>query len=224
MNRFPYILSALEGILTFVSPCILPMLPIYFSYLAGAAVNEEARPNRLVLNSAAFVAGFTIVFVLLGATATTLGSFLKEHIDSFRQISGIIMVILGLNFMGWLQLSFLNADKHLNYDLHNLNFVRSVVFGMVFAFGWTPCVGVFLGSALLLAGTTGSITQGILLLLFYSIGLGLPFILTAVLLQKALVVWREIQKYSRIINLLSGLVLLVSGLLLFSGRLAYLGF
>jgi Cytochrome c biogenesis protein len=224
LSRFPYILSALEGILTFISPCILPLLPIYFVYLTGSAQDESPKQSRLVLNSLAFVAGFTIIFVLLGATATALGSFLKEHIDIFRKISGIIMVILGLNFIGLLQLRFLNVDKHLEYNLDNLNFIRSLVFGMVFAFGWTPCVGAFLGSALLLAGSTGSIMQGILLLLFYSLGLGIPFILTAVLVHKAMVIWRGLQKYSRAISIGSGLVLTAAGLLLFAGKLTYLGF
>lgn len=224
MSRFPYILSALEGILTFISPCILPLLPVYFVYLTGSAQDDNPKQSRLILNSLAFVAGFTIIFVLLGATATALGSFLKEHIDIFRKISGIIMVILGLNFTGLLQLRFLNVDKHLDYNLHNLNFIRSLVFGMVFAFGWTPCVGAFLGSALLLAGSTGSIMQGILLLLCYSLGLGLPFILTAFLVHKAMVIWRGLQKYSRAISIISGLVLTAAGLLLFAGKLMYLSF
>lgn len=217
-------LSFLEGILTFISPCILPMLPIYFFYLAGVAEEEDKRPSRLLFNSIAFVIGFTLIFVLLGATATTLGSFLKENIDMLRKISGIIMVILGLNFIGIIQLNFLNVEKHFNYDFKELNFVKSIIFGMVFAFGWTPCVGVFLGSALLLAGSAESIGQGILLLLLYSVGLGLPFILCAILFDAAKNILRGMQKYSRIISILSGLVLLLAGILLFTNNLTYLGF
>lgn len=224
MNNFPYLLSFLEGILTFISPCILPMLPIYFFYLAGVAEEGEIRRGRLLVNSMAFVIGFTIIFVMLGATATTLGSFLKENIDIFRKISGIIMVILGLKFIGIIQLNFLNVDKRFNYDFKELNFVKSIVFGMVFAFGWTPCVGVFLGSALLLAGHADSIAQGIVLLLLYSFGLGLPFIISAILFDTAKHILRGMQKYSRTISILSGLVLVLAGLLLFTNTLTYMGF
>ena len=224
MSNFPYMLSFLEGILTFISPCILPMLPIYFFYLAGVVEAEDIRRSRLLVNSIAFVLGFTLVFVMLGATATTLGSFLKEHMDIMRKVSGIIMVILGLNFIGIIQLNFLNTDKRFNYDVKKLNFIRSIIFGIVFAFGWTPCVGVFLGSALLLAGNADSIVQGIILLLLYSVGLGLPFILSAVLFDAAKNVLRGMQKYSRIISFVSGLVLVVAGLLMLTGNIAYLGF
>ncbi len=224
MSNFPYMLSFLEGILTFISPCILPMLPIYFFYLAAVAEEEDIKRGRLLVNSIAFVLGFTLIFVILGATATTLGSFLKEHIDIFRKISGIIMVILGLNFIGIIQLGFLNVDKRFNYDFKEMNFLKSIVFGMVFAFGWTPCVGVFLGSALLLAGNADSIAQGIILLLLYSVGLGLPFILSAILFDAAKNVLRGMQKHSRIISFVSGLVLVLAGLLMLTGNIAYLGF
>jgi len=224
LNTFPYILSFLEGILTFISPCILPMLPIYFFYLAGVAEQKDIKRSQLLVNSMAFVLGFTIIFVILGATATALGSFLKGNIDIFRKIGGIIMVILGLKFMGIIQLNFLDVDKHLNYDFKKLNWVKSIVFGMVFAFGWTPCVGVFLSSALLLAGTADSIAHGILLLLLYSIGLGLPFILSAILFTAAMDVLRKVQQYSQIISIVSGLVLVLAGLLLFTDNMAYLSF
>jgi len=224
LNNFPYMLSFLEGILTFISPCILPMLPIYFFYLAGIAEEANIKRNRLLTNSIAFVMGFTLIFVLLGATATSLGGFLKENIDIFRKISGIIMVILGLKFIGMIQLNFLDVDKRFNYDFKDLNFVKSIVFGIVFAFGWTPCVGVFLSSALLLAGSADSIAQGVFLLLLYSVGLGLPFILSAILFDAAKNILQGMQKYSHTISIVSGLVLVVAGLLLFTNNLTYLGF
>lgn len=224
MANFPYLLSFLEGVLTFVSPCILPLLPIYFFYLAGVAEEVDINRRKLLPNSIAFVLGFTLVFVILGATATTLGSFLQGNIDMFRKISGIIMIIFGLNFMGVCQLNFLNVDKRLDYSFKQLNFLKSIIFGMVFAFGWTPCVGVFLGSALLLAGNTDSIVQGIILLLLYSAGLGLPFILSAILFNTIKNAQLQMQRYSRAISIISGLVLILAGILVLTNNLAYLSF
>lgn len=212
-------LSFLEGLLTFISPCILPLLPIYFFYLAGTANMEDIRRDRLLFNSLAFVLGFSIVFVLLGATATALGSFLKENIELFRKISGIIIIILGLNFTGLIQLKFLNIQRGFNYQTREFNFLKSIIFGMVFAFSWTPCVGAFLGSALLLASNADSILQGIVFLLLYSLGLGLPFILSALLLGAAGKSLHRLQKYSRTISIVSGLVLIAAGLLLITDKL-----
>lgn len=219
MHNFPYVLSFLEGLLTFISPCILPMLPIYFFYLAGAAEEKDIRRARLLYNSLAFILGFTIIFVLLGATATALGGFLKDNIEIFRKISGVIIIILGLNFTGLIPLNFLNMQRGFTYHPKDFNFLKSVIFGMVFAFGWTPCVGAFLGSALLLAGNANSIVQGVVLLLLYSLGLGLPFVLSAVLLDTARKNLHGLQKYGRTISIVSGLVLIAAGLLLVFDKL-----
>lgn len=222
MSNFPYMFSFLEGILTFISPCILPMLPIYFFYLAGVSGDEEIRRGKLLLNSTGFVLGFTIIFVILGATATTLGNFLNDNITIFRHISGLVMIVFGLNFMGIYNLNFLNVDKRLNYNMNDLNLIKSIIFGMVFAFGWTPCVGVFLGSALLMASNSNSIWQGIILLLLYSAGLGLPFILSAILFDSINTTFKQIQRFHRIIGIVSGLVLVLAGILVFTNRLSYL--
>jgi len=222
LSNFPYMLSFLEGILTFISPCILPMLPIYFFYLAGVSGEEEIRRGKLLLNSTGFVLGFTIIFVILGATATTLGNFLNDNITIFRHISGLVMIVFGLNFMGIYNLNFLNVDKRLNYSMNDLNLIKSIIFGMVFAFGWTPCVGVFLGSALLMASNLNSIWQGIILLLLYSAGLGLPFILSAILFDSINTTFKQIQRFHRIIGIVSGLVLVLAGILVFTNKLSYL--
>lgn len=222
MSNFPYMFSFLEGILTFISPCILPMLPIYFFYLAGVSGEEEIRRGKLLLNSTGFVLGFTIIFVILGATATTLGNFLNDNITIFRHISGLVMIVFGLNFMGIYNLHFLNVDKRLNYNMNDLNLIKSIIFGMVFAFGWTPCVGVFLGSALLMASNSNSIWQGIILLLLYSAGLGLPFILSAILFDSINTTFKQIQRFHRIIGIVSGLVLVLAGILVFTNKLSYL--
>jgi cytochrome c-type biogenesis protein len=215
------------------------MLPIYFLYLAGTAVSpalgqsgqagstglpgsSSAGKNRVLINAIGFVAGFTVVFVVLGAAATALGHFLDSNRLLVQRISGLIMVIFGLNFTGLFKLGFLNMEKRLSYRTENLRFLSSMAFGMVFSFGWTPCLGAFLGSALLLAGNSETMFEGISLLLVYSVGLGIPFIISSMILEqlKGAFVW--LQKHGRIIGIISGILLIAAGLLVFFGILKYL--
>lgn len=224
MGNFSYVLVFLEGILTFISPCILPLLPVYFFYLAGASGNDTVNRGKLLRNAIGFVIGFTIVFVLLGATATALGSFMKVYIDIFRRISGILMIVFGLNFMGILKLNFLNFEKRMDYSFKELRFFNSIVFGIVFGFGWTPCVGAFLGSALLMAGNSETIVQGTLLLFIYSAGLGVPFILASIAFDSIKNTFKQIQKYNSIISIISGMVLILAGILIFTNNMRYLSF
>jgi cytochrome c-type biogenesis protein len=195
------------------------MLPIYFFYLAGVSSEADITRSKLLINSIGFVLGFTIIFVMLGATATALGSFLKENIDLFQKISGIIMIVFGLNFMGILRLNFLNYEKRFDYNVRKLNFIKSLIFGIVFAFGWTPCVGVFLASALLMAGNSDSVMQGISLLLLYSAGLGVPFIISSIIFDTVRTAFRQIQKYNRMISISSGLVLIFAGIFVLTNNL-----
>jgi len=204
------------------------MLPIYFSYLAGTSGNDKtqnaAGKSNLLANSFAFVLGFTLVFVALGATVTTLGHFLINNRSLLQKISGLIMMVFGLSFMGILNLKFLNMEKRLDFKFEKLRFFSSVLFGMVFGFGWTPCLGTFLGSALALASSSKTITQGVLLLLVYSIGLGIPFILTSVLFEKVKGAFKLIQKHSRTISIVSGILLVIAGILVFTDSLKYMSF
>ncbi|WP_010245450.1 cytochrome c biogenesis CcdA family protein [Acetivibrio cellulolyticus] len=210
-----YLLSFVEGIMTFVSPCILPMLPIYFFYLAGAADEDSAehklKKSTLIVNSIGFVAGFTIVFVLFGATATSLGAFLKSHRDVLKIISGVVVFIFGLNFIGLIKLSILNKEKRFDYKFKRLNFIKSIVFGIVFAFGWTPCVSAFLASLFAMASNSKTLMEGMLLLFVYSIGLGIPFIISAIVFENIKGAFRVIQKHSRIISIISGILLMAAG-------------
>lgn len=221
-----YILTFTEGILTFISPCILPMLPIYFVYLAGSSENGDTSAlkdkNRIIINSLGFVAGFTMVFVALGATVTSLGHFLVSNRILLQKISGLAMILFGLNFTGIIKIGFLNGEKRINYQFGQLRFFTSVIFGIVFGFGWTPCLGAFLGSALLLAGNSNTIFQGILLLLVYSIGLGIPFTLTAILFDKVKGAFKQLQKHSRVISIVSGILLIAAGILVYTDQLKYL--
>jgi cytochrome c-type biogenesis protein len=204
------------------------MLPIYFSYLAGTSGNDKtqnaAGKSNLLANSFAFVLGFTLVFVALGATVTTLGHFLINNRSLLQKISGLIMMVFGLSFMGILNLKFLNMEKRLDFKFEKLRFFSSILFGMVFGFGWTPCLGTFLGSALALASSSKTITQGVLLLLVYSIGLGIPFILTSVLFEKVKGAFKLIQKHSRTISIVSGILLVIAGILVFTDSLKYMSF
>lgn len=219
-------LTFIEGLLTFISPCILPMLPVYFLYLAGVGdrdqLNISSNKNKLLVNSIGFVLGFTIVFVMLGATVTTIGHFLVNHKDLLRKVSGIVMVLFGLYFIGILKMNFLNIEKRIDYKFNKLSFLSSIVFGMVFGFGWTPCLGVFLGSALALAGNSKTVFQGMMLLLIYSLGLGIPFLVSSIIFEKIKGAFMQIQKYNNVINIISGVLLILAGVLVFTDSLKYI--
>lgn len=212
-----YISSLWAGILTFVSPCILPMLPIYYSYLAGGIAGQAKdegsnRKERLFINSIGFVLGFTIVFVLLGAAATSIGAFLRSHRNEFVIASGIVIIIFGLNFLGILKIGILNIEKRFEFRFEGLKFFSSVVFGMVFSFGWTGCIVPYLTTVMAMAADSKFMAEGILMLTVYSMGLGIPFIVSALIFEKIKKVFKFIQKNYRIVNIVSGLFLIYSGI------------
>ena len=177
-----YILSLLEGIITFISPCLLPMLPVYLSFFAGGSGGEKT--NSTLKNAIGFVCGFTVVFLILGAFAGSIGLFLRQYTSVVNIITGLIVILFGLNFLGLIQIDLLNRTYRKELHIKEMGFFSSVLFGIVFSIGWTPCVGAFLGSALMLASQQGSAIEGMLMLLFYSMGLGIPFIISAVLIHR----------------------------------------
>lgn len=209
-----YFISFLEGIITFVSPCLLPMLPIYISYFAGG---KEKDTKRVIKNSIGFILGFTVVFVLLGALAGTLGSLLNEYKTVVNIVTGLIVIFFGLNFLGVFKLNIFKGIKPANTD--HLGFFSSFLFGVVFSIGWTPCVGAFLGSALMMATSQGSIAQGVFMLLLYSLGLGIPFFISAILIDKLKSTFNFIKKHYNIINTVSGILLVAVGVLMATGLL-----
>lgn len=213
-----YFVSFLEGIITFISPCLLPMLPIYISYFAGG----ESDRGKTLKNAAGFVLGFTIVFVSLGAFAGSVGGFLKNYQTLVNILCGMIVTIFGLNYMGILRLPALNAVKKLNVTIVINGFFPSVLFGIVFSVGWTPCVGTFLGSALLLASQKGSMIQGIVMLVLYSVGLGIPFMISAVLIHRLKGTFQFIKDHYKVINTCSGIFLIVTGIFMMTGTLGKL--
>ena len=210
-----YVISFLEGIITFLSPCLLPMLPIYISYFAGGG----ERSNKKTLKTAlGFVLGFTIVFVALGALAGTLGSFLTKYQTAVNIVSGLIVIVFGLNYMGLFHLNiFRGVGASMEKD--NLDFFSAVLFGMVFSIGWTPCVGVFLGSALMLASQQGHVVEGMLMLLAYSMGLGVPFLFSAVLIDRLKGAFNWVKAHYRLVNLVCGGLLVLVGILMATGTL-----
>lgn len=213
-----YIISFLEGIITFISPCLLPMLPIYISYFVGGG---ERSTKKTLKGALGFVLGFTLVFVMLGALAGTVGSFLKSHQTAVNIISGLVVIFFGLNFLGVFKLNlFHGSSRSVNTD--NMGFFSAMVFGMVFSVGWTPCVGAFLGSALMLASQQGHVLEGMLMLLVYSMGLGVPFVLSAVLIDQLKSTFDWIKRNYRIINLISGSMLIIVGVLMATGLLGRL--
>ena len=210
-----YFIAFLEGIITFISPCLLPMLPVYVSYFAGGG---ERNAKSTLKNALGFVVGFTAVFVLLGALAGTLGSFLSRWQTVVDLITGAVVVFFGLNFLGVLRLNiFKGAGHSVNFD--SAGFFSAVLFGVVFSIGWTPCVGAFLGSALMLASQQGHVAEGVLMLLAYSLGLGIPFVLSAVLIDYLKSAFDWIKKHYRVINLVSGGLLVLIGILMATGVL-----
>lgn len=213
-----YLISFLEGIITFISPCLLPMLPIYISYFAGGG---QRSTKKTLTGAFGFVTGFTVMFVAMGALAGTVGSFFKEHQTIVNLVSGLVVICFGLNFLGVLKLNlFRGSSRAVNTD--NMGFFSAILFGFIFSIGWTPCVGAFLGSALMLASGQGHVMEGMLMLLVYSLGLGIPFILSAVLIDKLKATFDWIKRNYRIINRISGSLLIIIGILMATGMLGRL--
>ena len=213
-----YLISFLEGIITFLSPCLLPMLPIYISYFAGGG---ERTTKKTLSGAAGFVLGFTLVFVAMGALAGTLGSFLIRYQTWVNLVGGLIVIVFGLNYMDLLKLNLFKGIGR-TMDMAGGGFFQSALFGMVFSVGWTPCVGAFLGSALMLASQQGHVMEGMLMLLAYSLGLGIPFILSAVLIDYLKSAFNWIKKNYKVINIISGSLLVLIGILMATGTLGRL--
>ena len=217
-----YLILFLEGIITFVSPCILPMIPIYITYFMGDqdAANQESGltlRNPALKNSIGFVLGFTTVFVLLGAAAGSIGRFVFTHGQMFNIITGVVMVLFGLNYIDVINIKFLKRTHKIDYRAGSFKFSKSVLFGMVFSIGWSPCVGAFLGSALMIAANSQTMLKGSLMLFVYSLGLGVPFILSSLLINSLKSSFDFIKRNYRIINNISGIFLILVGIMMMTG-------
>lgn len=207
-----YLITFTEGIITFISPCLLPMLPLYFSYLGGS------DKKSLMKNATGFILGFTVTFTLLGAFSGQVGRLLIKYQGVVNIVGGAIVLLCGLSYMEILKLPNFTR-KQINFNVRNLSFYRSVLFGLIFSISWTPCVGTFLASALMLAASQSSSFQGILLLLAYSMGLAVPMLLSALLLNQLQDAFTWIKRHYGIINKICGALLLILGILMMSGLL-----
>lgn len=213
-----YLISFLEGIITFISPCLLPMLPIYVSYFAGGEENKK----KTFKNAIGFFIGFSSVFIILGAFAGSIGKVINEHTTIVNVVTGLIVILFGLNYIGLFKTKFLQSTHKLNYEIKQNGFFSTIIFGIIFSIGWTPCVGVFLGSALVMASQKGSVIEGIIMLIAYSMGLGIPFVISAIILDKLKGTFQFIKNHYKIINLIAGIFLVIVGLTMMTGTLGYL--
>ena len=213
-----YFIAFLEGFITFISPCLLPMLPVYVSYFAGGG---EQSTLKTLKNSLGFVLGFTIVFVLMGALAGTLGGLLSRYQTVVNIITGLVVLVFGLEFLGVFKIGiFKGMGKSVKKE--KMGFFSALLFGMVFSIGWTPCVGAFSGSALMLASQQGHVLSGVLMLFIYSLGLGVPFVASALLIEKLKGAFNFIKRNYKVINIICGSILVIVGVLMMTGLLGRL--
>jgi len=221
--------SMLMGLISFASPCILPLIPSYVSYITGISYDElvsrESRRRNMnitLLHSLAFVAGFTIIFVLLGATASLAGSVLSRHLDVIRIAGGILIIIMGVFVMDVVNIPFLQREARLQLKTRPAGFVGTLIVGMIFGAGWTPCTGPFLGSVLALAMETDTMGRGMALLTFYSLGLGIPFIVSAIAISAFLTSFNRLKRHFKVMKIVSGAILIVMGILLIMDKMTIL--
>ena len=206
-----YLLTFLEGFASFISPCILPLVPLYIVYFSGT---DSKGIKKALLNSISFVLGFTLIFVLMAVLASSLGSFIASNTKYIKYIFGAFSIIFGLAYLDLIKLKFLNSSQNLKFDLNNLNVIRSFIFGILFSISHTPCIGYFIGSALMLVMNEKDIINGIILMVLYSFGLGIPFIISAILIDKLKTVFNFIKKNFKYVKIVSGILLIISGLFL----------
>jgi len=228
MSQIGYITAFLGGLLSFLSPCVLPLIPSYVSFITGISFSDfqsgdKTRLRKLTLiNSSIFVLGFSTVFILLGVFSSYVGRLLAVYYDHIRIIGGILIITMGLYVMGVLKLNFLASDKRVHLKSKPRGYFGTYIVGLTFGAGWTPCIGPILGSILLIASTTGSALQGFYLLLMYSLGLAVPFLATSLAINTFLSNFAAIQKYMKVIMVISGLLLISFGVIMLTDNLPIL--
>ena len=214
------------GLISFLSPCVLPLIPGYISYISGTSFDKlvEKRKSLIVIKTIFFAFGFSIVFIALGSTASLIGNFLLNNSDVFRIIAGIIIIFFSLQLIGIINFKFMNKDIRIFTGQYNHNLTFPLLVGAAFGFGWTPCIGPILGSILTLAAIEENISKSVLLLSSYSLGLAIPFIISGVLIDKFLLFSKSFRKYISTITTVGGAILLLTGIAILTGQLQVLGF
>jgi cytochrome c-type biogenesis protein len=218
------------GFLSFLSPCVLPLLPSFVGFITGMSFqeltseeNSSAALKSTIINSLLFIVGFSIVFIALGATATALGGALNKYQNILRWVGGTLVIILGIHFTGLINIKFLQIEKRIHLKNRPLGYIGAVLIGMAFAAGWTPCIGPILGSILMVAATQGDIMKGVILLGVYSLGFGIPFFLAAVALNKFLSTYKKLSRHIPKLIVISGIILIIIGILILSNNLSMVG-
>ncbi len=212
------------GWISFLSPCVLPLIPGYISFVSGASLNELLEKKKINLTPLIlFSLGFSFVFIIFGAAASYLGKILLQNSQTLRIVAGLVIIIFSLQLIGFLNISFLNFEKKI-YTKKNNNIWFSFIVGMAFGFGWTPCIGPILGSILALASTEETISQAVILLTFYSLGLAIPFVLSGYLMQRFLIFSKNFKKNINLVSKIGGIILLITGILILTNQLQVLGY
>lgn len=226
MTEVSYIVAFGAGMLSFFSPCVLPLVPAYIANLAGAtAIDSKTRISHFpaLLHSIAFVIGFSIIFILLGASVGLVGTAITAHTNLLQQIAGGLIIAFGIFLIAAYKFPWLNYEKRLNLNTsRNPNYLRSILVGALFAFGWTPCVGPILGAILTLAWSSQQVWEGTLLLVVYSLGMGIPFIIIGLAWGYIMPLWKSLNRYLGVISIVSGLLLIAIGILILTGNLSWL--
>jgi cytochrome c-type biogenesis protein len=221
---FELIIAFGAGLISFLSPCVLPLIPGYISYISGSSLNDLIEKKKInLIPIILFTLGFSLVFIIFGAASTFLGQVLLQNSYELRIFAGLLIVLFSLHIIGIINLKFLNYEKRIQTN-SNKNLYSPILIGMAFAFGWTPCIGPILGSILVLASTEESINQGIFLLISYSLGLALPFVLSGYLIQKFLIFSKNFKKNIGLVSKIGGIILLITGILILTNQLQALGF
>jgi cytochrome c-type biogenesis protein len=231
MQEVSLVAAFLAGVLSFISPCVLPLIPGYVSFVSGVTLDEmrtdgasgtagspPGTRRRAVIMSIAFVLGFSLVFVSLGASATALGTMLMEHLALLGKIAGVIIILFGLHMMGVLRIGWLYAEKRVHTNKKPAGFFGAILVGIAFAFGWTPCIGPILSAILVVAAAQETVSEGVRLLAVYSAGLGVPFIATSLAINQFLAASARIRKHYHAIEVVSGVLMVVVGALIFSNK------
>ena len=221
---FELIIAFGAGLISFLSPCVLPLIPGYISYISGSSLNDLIEKKKVnLIPIILFTLGFSLVFIIFGAASTFLGQVILQNSYELRIVAGLLIIILSLHILRIINIKFLNYEKRIQTN-SNTNFYSPILIGMAFAFGWTPCIGPILGSILVLAASEDSLNSGIMLLIFYSSGLALPFILSGYLIQKFFIFSKNFKKNINLVSKIGGLILLITGILILTNQLQALGY